>query len=246
MPLDVIIPCGPKDVQMLPVCVEGVRRFVTHPIKRVIVVTDNVSLVSKVLPKDFQAQVVHENDWLAHLSLQHKIRGGVLQQLIKLEARRHVELDHFLVVDADTCILKPRAFKLKRKYILRYTDSYERKYDHAIRSFMPGIPREAVSFVAHHMLFNRHILTNFIARWQQNCGRNWIECAIDLDNKTLFSFSEYELYANSLISAHPDKVCYEYWRGVDVKGPGSPSSIDEVRRRFPDAASASYHWFLRR
>src|SRR5687768_17351533 len=49
VPLDVVIPLGHKDLDVIGLCVSGIRRFVAHPINRLIVVTGDVAAAAAVL-----------------------------------------------------------------------------------------------------------------------------------------------------------------------------------------------------
>jgi hypothetical protein len=246
VPLEVVIPCGPRDMVMLPVCVEAIRRFVQHPITRIVVVTPDASRAAAHLPAAADVTIVPESLWLRDIPVPGEVRGGVIQQIIKLESRRHVKADHYLVVDADTVFLRPRVFVTEKSaYVLRYTDTYQRAYHRTLDAFLPGVRRFPVSFVAHHMLFNRAMLDRFIAVWERNCGESWIDYAATCDRAQVCSLSEYELYANHVIADRRARVRLEYWHGVDVSDVALPGCVDEAIHQFPHAASASYHWFRR-
>jgi hypothetical protein len=235
---------GDKDLDVISLCVAGIRAFVAHPINRIMVVTADVAAAAEVLNGE-EVELIDETLWLREMGLSRSVRGGVLQQMLKLHGRHHVTTDHYLVVDADTVFLRPRVFERDGRYILRYTDSFERAYYRTLDAFLPHVPRFPVSFVAHHMFLSRHLLDQFIRVWELNCRSSWMTLAIAADRQQTCALSEYELYANQLLAEHRDRVLLEFWSGVNVRNVPVPASLRDAIELFPDKASASWHWFLR-
>ncbi len=244
VPVDVVIPLGSNDLDVVRLCVQGIRRFVAHPINRIVVVTGNVAAAADIL-KDRDVELIDEAVWVRQMKLPDDVRGGVLQQLLKLHARHHVATDHYLVVDADTVFLRPRIFEHRGRHILRYTDSFERAYYRTLDAFLPHVPRFPVSFVAHHMFLSRDLLDRFIHSWERNCGSSWTAVAIAADREQRCALSEYELYANQLLAERREQVLLEFWSGVNVRDVPVPDTLQHAVQLFPGKASASWHWFLR-
>lgn len=245
LPVEVVIPCGKRDLETLPLCVESVRRFVLHPIERIAIVTNSVREVAHRLSDVENVDVIDEREWISSEIVVRGLKPGILQQVLKIEGRHNIQTDHYLVVDADTILLRPRAFERNGKYILRYTASYERAYSYLMRQLSPEVRRAPVSFVTHHMLFNKHMLNKYVSKWNENSCGSWIDKAVNSDRVIPCSLSEYEMYANQLVHDVPRDVVLEYWNGINVRGQVVPKTWDQIANEFDAKATASYHWYHR-
>ena len=174
-PIDVIIPIVAKDLQTLPLCLEGVRHQVQNTIKDIYIVAprdkeitdfcarngliyvDETSVFGysprqlglKVLPpgkgRDTDSKPLDRSGWL-------------FQQFIKLSGAIGT-CRHYLCIDADHILIHPHVFLAQGGDTVLYM-SYEhhQPYYDIIHRLFPELPLAPLSFVAHKMLFDKELL----------------------------------------------------------------------------------------
>lgn len=204
-PIDVVIPIIAKDLHILPLCLEGVRRCVAHPIQQIYIVApaqqeilqfckehhlqfvDEVSLFG-FEPKSLQIQYLDKNGNRRDRS------GWLFQQLVKLSGKVGT-CQHYLCIDADHVLIRPHVFLTADGLTVFYM-SYEKHqpyYDN-IHRLLPGLPLDSLSYVDHKMLFDKEKLE---ALHQALGGDHWIQTICDhYDRHSHAGFSEFELYGN--------------------------------------------------
>lgn len=204
-PIDVVIPVIAKDLQILPLCLEGVRHCVAHPIQDIYLVApaddrivsfcrqhglqfvDETSLFG-FSPKDLDIQVCDSHGKVRDRS------GWLFQQLVKLSGRVGT-CQHYLCIDADHVLIRPHTFLTADGKTVFYM-SYEEHspYYENIHRLLPGLPLSTLSYVDHKMLFDKEQLERL---HQALGGREWIKTIQDSYDRTCHAgFSEFELYGN--------------------------------------------------
>ncbi|HEY5235877.1 MAG TPA: DUF6492 family protein [Rhabdochlamydiaceae bacterium] len=239
-PIDVVIPCHPKDTQLLDRCIWGIRANGKN-IRRVIVVSSvQITEQAEWFPenafpftKDDLLKVIFNNDQNrcnAYASNKNNRTGWMFQQLLKLYAPFVIPdiSSNVLVLDADAVFLKPTAFLTPEggAYLTAATEYFACYFEHAQR-LIPNFRRVAkVSGIAHHMLFQRAILEDLlqtietahrVPAWQAICA------CIDMNEIFLSPFSEYEIYFNFCLARTKQiKLRQMLWGNVtslkDVRG----------------------------
>ncbi len=215
-PIDIVIPCCGKDIEVLDLCIEGAKENVAN-FRRIIVVsaekyTDNAEWFDENDYPFSLRDVAHElidNDNKAEKYLKYGGRvGWYFQQLLKLYA--HLVIPglsaNVLILDADTIFLKPVSFLNEQNGGLYATaSSMHPPYFKHMKKLIPdfGPVYENVSGIAHHMLFQKAIILDLLQTIE---GIHQIEawkilCRL-VDNKSLYysGFSEYEIYFNFVFS----------------------------------------------
>ena len=174
-PIDVIIPIVAKDLQTLPLCLQGVRCQVQNAIKDIYIVApqqqeitdfcarngliyvDEASVFGysprqlglKVSPphtaKDTEAKPLDRSGWL-------------FQQFVKLSGSIGT-CRHYLCIDADHILIRPHVFLAEGGETVLYM-SYEQHqpYYDIIHRLFPALHLAPLSFVAHKMLFDKELL----------------------------------------------------------------------------------------
>lgn len=206
--IDVVIPIIAKDLNILPLCLEGVRRQVPHPIKDVYIVAPEQQEIAgfcknnglrfveegAVLgftPKDLNL-IIHNPDGTTR-----NRSGWLFQQLVKLSGLVGT-CRHYLCIDADHVLLRPHVFLTEDDKTVFYM-SYEehQPYYDNIHKLMPGLPLADLSYVDHKMLFDKEQLKELHRVLSQRSGRSWTEAILDSYDRSSFAgFSEFELYGN--------------------------------------------------
>lgn len=201
--IDVVIPVIAKDLEILPLCIEGVRRCVAHPIKGIYLVAPDDERV-----KEFCAEhgliFVDETSVLGirakdlNIIVDGRDRSGWLfQQLIKLSGKVGT-CDRYLCIDSDHILVRRHVFVTEEGKTVFYM-SYEKHepYYRNIHRLFPELKLSHLSYVAHKMLFSKEILSRLHEDLAKSTGKTWVQAIIDnYDRSSFADFSEFELYGN--------------------------------------------------
>lgn len=213
--IDVVIPITKKDLHILPLCLEGVRRFVNHPIRQIYVVARESEEVTSFCkeqglvfveettvlgfgPKDMKLYIAGSKDL--------DRSGWLFQQLLKLSGKVGT-CNNYLCIDADHVLIHPHTFMSADGKTVFYM-SYEEHlpyYDN-IRRLLPGLKLASLSYVDHKMLFNRNHLSELHRALEANGsieGKTWVEKIMNAYDRNVYSgFSEFETYGNFVREKH--------------------------------------------
>ncbi len=206
--IDVVIPIVSKDLHILPLCLEGVRQQVAHPIKDIYIVAPAQQDIIRFC-EEHQLHFVEETSVLGFSPRDLNIviqnpdgttrdrSGWLFQQLIKLSGKVGT-CQHYLCIDADHVLIRPHVFLTADGKTVFYM-SYEEHtpYYENIHKLMPGLPLDVLSYVDHKMLFDKTKLQQLHQALTQTAGGTWIETILSSYDRTSFAgFSEFELYGN--------------------------------------------------
>jgi len=254
--IDVVIPTCSKDLEILNLCIRGVKENCKN-VRRIIVVSpEHVTNEAEWFDEKnypFTKQEIalylnHMNQSAADRFLRESGRvGWYYQQLLKLYAAYVIPgiASNVLIVDSDTVFLRPVEFISPEGggYFATGREYHQPYFAHAAR-FLPGLVRvyPDKSGVVHHMLFQRPILDELFDAvedyHQVDLWKAFCYC-VDLKHLGTSGASEYEIYFNFALS-HSDEVSI---RELKWKNSGYPGSINEHRREGYDYVS--YHSYLR-
>lgn len=215
--IDVLIPVAEKDLNTLPAVIYFARKNILNPINKIYIagragvteeICKNTGCIfineSDALPIDKSDIIYNGTEWFRS--------GWLFQQLIKLNADAITDSENVLVLDADTCLVKKQSFVLDDgSFILNFGDEYHSPYK-SYTKLTQLKKRFFLSFVCHHMIFNKTILTCLKNDIELHTGQNWISAILSyMDYTDSSGFSEYELYGNYLYYNFRSKVKLEYW-----------------------------------
>ncbi len=215
--ITVVIPAAEKDAPVLIHCLQTVREMIQHEVAAVWVVGPESPRIREITTSAGY-DVIHEDSILPRPAAELNCRGWLLQQLIKFNVALRVPTDDYLVLDADTVFLRPQLFVRGGKTVLRYSDQYELLYNRSLELTFGHNHRFPVSFVTHHMVFNKDIVNELLGQMERRFGRKWWEAILqDVDKGHPISFSEYELYGNYVVSqpGWQKRFVLEHWKGSD-------------------------------
>lgn len=230
-PLTIVIPAVEKDAALLVECLRSVKTYLRNPIQAVWIVAPE-SLLIRSIARDHGYEFVHEDQILPAPAKSLATRGWVIQQLIKFNASAHVPTEDYLVLDADTVFLRPQFFFRGGKTVLRYSDQYELLYNRSLSLVFGHNRRFPVSFVTHHMVFNREAVQALLSHMEKQFDCTWWNVILSqLDNDTLISFSEFELYGHFIINSPGWHARHrlEYWHGIDMPN-ADPAQLAALTR----------------
>src|SRR5262245_26984069 len=180
-PLDVAVPVGPRDVDVLPRCLEGVERNLRDDVRRMILITPAALVGTVRTAVGGDVEVVPDEtllDETARSSLFAGLPEGNArwraQQLLKLSVPQVSDAEAILVLDADTVLTRPRAFREgDRTLVLASREFHVPYYDALARLWRRPPELPAFSCVAHHMCFVRSELVALLGRVEEIWGVDW-------------------------------------------------------------------------
>ncbi|MDD3036330.1 DUF6492 family protein [Bacteroides sp.] len=203
-PIDVVIPVIEKDLRILPLCLEAMKRFVTNRIQAIYLVSPDNEVV-KAFCREHGLVFVDEATVLGYgvrdihyiLSDGSDRSGWIFQQLLKLSGKIGIS-PYFLVIDADHILLRPHTFLTKEgKTVFYRSREYHAPYYEAIWKLLGWNKYPLLSYVAHKMLFSREMLETMKQEIHIHTGKTWDQAVLSiLDVNQLSCFSEYETYGN--------------------------------------------------
>lgn len=218
IPIDIYIPVTKKDIGFLTQVVKAARENIKHPINKIFIVgnkNDEIEGAAKLLNAVFvdELTVLGYGKTRINYVVEGDDRSGWLyQQLLKLNADKITKMDNFLVLDADTLLIKPKIFLHKHRFIFDMSEERHEPYHKVYKKIMQKNTSSTLSFITHYMIFNRHILKNLKLEIEKKHNKPWDEVIIEnTDYQDKSGFSEYELYGNYALHFFSKKVKFEYW-----------------------------------
>lgn len=212
-PVDVVIPAAPKDFAVLGRTLESLANL-SHPVHEVFVVADRRSEIEELCGRH-GCSLVEETSVLG-FGAEHidgviageDRRGWLLQQLIKLAADQLATTERFLVIDADTVLLRPHVFTHRKATAFYQSPEWNPPYLRAFERLFGHRPPGRLSFTAHMMLFECRMLAEMRSEMEERLGRSWHAAFLDAARrgKTISPIAEYELYGNWMLARHPERV----------------------------------------
>ena len=208
-PIDIAIPVIPKDLPVLPLCVEGIRRNIPHPIREIYLIAPSNPDILKAA-HTLRLKFIDETTILPGAPQDIPVsrpdranrKGWIFQQFLKLSAKIGTA-DYTLFIDADHILLRPHTFLTPDERTILYTSKefYLPYYDN-IRRLTGSCPFARHSFISHKMLFHKPTLRQLQKSLSQHNNTDWknaILNSIDWDYPS--PFSEFELYGRFLPSS---------------------------------------------
>ena len=217
-PIDVVIPVIAKDLETLPLCLEGVRKCVLNHVKQIylvapkmteiedfckansLVFVDETTVLDGLTPKAVNLIEQYSNGTTSDRS------GWLFQQLLKLSGNVGT-CKHYLCIDSDHILVRPHVFLTDDGKTVFY-QSYEKHdaYYRNIHRIFPDMKFSKLSYVAHKMLFSKEKLAGLHTELERLTGKSWVRAIRDnYDEHSFADFSEFELYGNWF--PEEEKVC---------------------------------------
>ncbi len=216
--IEIIIPCIDKDSDVLPMVIDSARKFILHPISKINIISPQNSSKIKQICVEKDCIFTDENTLLPFASkdIDYTVKGinlagWLYQQFLKMAWCDFSEEKYYLTLDSDTVFIRPMSFEYNNKTLLEYTDEYHRPYFDTLKKlgFSTYSP---VSFIAHHMLFNKTIMQDLLKEIESKNNTIWYDAIQQKLDKNIHSgFSEFETYGRFLIEYHPKEIILEYW-----------------------------------
>lgn len=246
--IDIVIPAIEKDMGTLPHAIDGIRKYVQHPIGSIYMVSPASERLRKLCVRK-GCVFVDEREVLPitkkdiHYRSNNWDRSGWLyQQLLKFGSSKMVRHRHYLTMDADTVLIRPHSFLIGEKTVFYTRNWSQPEYARTYEKLMGRPPSAPASFVAHYMLFDKHKLAKLKKEIEAKHGTPWYYAIMRSMNKAKpFAFSEFETYGNFLYQRDPGLIIRKPTQNRSLAGNyGSlrAGTVQKLARRF---RSLSFH-----
>lgn len=254
-PYDVIIPCGPKDKEVLKLCIEGIKKNISY--RRLIVLSPhkysheaewfNEALFPFTLYQvAFELNNRSRSKTKSYLKKKNNRAGWFYQQLLKFYAPFVIPgiSSNVLVVDADLIFLNSVEFMNENNAPLLNSTSFEYYwpyFTHAKR-LIPGFKRNelGLSGISHHMLFQKPVIEALFSTVEKHHKLPfWKAFLMQVKRPYDADASEYEIYMNFLLSTSNQAE----WRPLQWQNVDKIDNLEELRGSGFDFVT--YHWYLR-
>lgn len=204
VPIDIIIPVIEKDIDTLVLTIESVRGNILQPITNIYLISPESNKLRRLAEK-MNCKFVLEDTVLPSFSKNKKRKGWIKQQYLKLNADTVGKSEHFLIIDADTILIRPQIFINDHKAVLNVLHDYWFCRKQMVKIAL-GFPKfHNADFTSHHMLMSKTKLKALKQHLQSLHGKPWQD-ALDSLEIPEGSFSEYELYGNFVAQQFPNEV----------------------------------------
>jgi hypothetical protein len=254
--IDVLIPAIEKDLGTLPYVIDSIRTQVKHPIGKIMVVSPpskriqalcrrkNCTFINekRVLPitkKDIRYQTKRTNR-----------SGWLLQQLLKLAGGNLTKRKYYLVIDADTILIRPHVFLVNGKTVFYCRNWSRPEYFRTYKKLLGTKPTASRSFVAHYMLFDKSKLSRLKWKIEARHKTRWYWAIIKKTNKQSYAgFSEFETYGNFVKAHYPGHLVAR--SALNKSCSSTPASLtrEQLFRMAQKYRSISFHkrrWYIRK
>ena len=171
--------------------------------------------------------------------------GWLFQQLLKYGIRKIVDTEHYLVVDADTILIRPQGFFAGEKSLILHSDELHKPYFDVVQRLLGFGAEILLSCVSHQMLFSKKYLEQMLAHIEREHGVDW-ETAIRncVDYSENSGFSEYETYGQWCMTKYPDSIEREYWFNIAMPR-ANLKKLDQLVEQYSNSyRSISFHSYL--
>ena len=251
--IDCLIVAAAKDTPILPYTIDGLRRNLRHPNPRITIIgQDDPSL--QELASRIGVGFVSESEVvsIAKSSIDYTVAGAdrsgwLFQQLLKLGGGKIAKTEHFLVIDADTVLVRPQTFLCDRKPVLLHSDEHHAPYFEVSAELLGRRANNPLSHVSHMMLFSVDRLQALHRHIETRHSGAWYDAIIAKTRRDTGSgFSEFELYGQWCAMTYPEETVLEYWYGRTL-GRDLLRPVAELEQTYGSSNRAvSFHSYVKR
>lgn len=249
--IDVVYVATDRDLETIELSIESVRRNLLHPIRDVFIIAPSETRIS-IIAETIGAHFVNEDDVLSvrKCDIRYMVdgvgrEGWLFQQLLKFAAAEVVGSSRYLVMDADTVLVRSQAFVRDDKDLLLHSNEFHGPYIEAYSRLVNEPAKTLLSFVNHHMMFNVKRVRNLLAHCEAVNKTDWVTSILNAADLGCSSgFSEYLTYGLWCVAHYEDKTIREH--GFNKGLPRSfLAPLDELIASHSESCrSISFHWYL--
>jgi hypothetical protein len=237
MEFDIVIPVGPKDVDVLEKQLDYTKKNIVG-YRTIYLIHETLEMPGCITIKESAFPFS-----LKTVATYHGCRdrnGWYLQQLLKLYAGLIIPdiLERYLVVDADTFFLKPTTFYKDGLPLYNFGREWHTPYfDHMMRLHPDFVKvNKTISGICHHMMFETRYIKELFHIVESKHNEPFYETF--LKKVVLYDTSgasEYELYFNFMLLKHPRDISIRALNWTNTSTFDAIDGYDYI----------SYHWHIR-
>jgi hypothetical protein len=242
---DIVIPVGPNDIEMIQTSINYTKQNIIG-YRNIYLISsfDNLYVQDCIIisEKIFPFKIIDIDNILG----KNNRNGWYLQQLLKLYAGNIIPgiLERYLVIDADTCFLKPTVFITNdNKCIYTTGTEYHEPYFSHMNRLHPSLKKNhPLSGISHHTLFERKIINSLIKMvedYHNNEKSFWklyLE-KIDPQHHSHSAAAENEMYFSCIYLFNNNNIVIRQLKWANV------NNINNYLDK--DLDFISVHWYMR-
>ncbi|MNB76994.1 hypothetical protein D3C75_236690 [compost metagenome] len=247
-PIDVLIPAIEKDLATLPFVIDSLRRYVRHPISHIYIVSPASSRIKALCARkncifvDETTVLPFTKRDIQYSSSRWNRSGWLYQQLLKMNGDHICREAFFLVIDADTVLIRPHRFRTAGKTVFYCRDWSQPEYFRTYRKLLGSAAPSPRSFVTHYMLFEKQKLAALKNGIEARHGLPWHAAIMrSINKRKQFGFSEYETYANYVYSHSRTSVLLRSANNKSLHSPAASLNEKQIRKLARTYRSLSFH-----
>ena len=236
-PIDILIPAIEKDLATLPHVINSLRRYVRHPISNIYIVSPGSSRIRNLCSRkgcifvDETTVLPFTKKDIKYSSSRWNRSGWLYQQLLKMNGDHVCRENFFLVIDADTVLIRPHRFRSGGKNIFYCRSWSQPEYFRTYRKLLGAAAPSPRSFVTHYMLFEKSRLASLKREIEARHGMTWHAAILHcIDRKKQFGFSEFETYANYVYSRNRASVQLRNANNKSLKSSAASLGKAEIQK----------------
>lgn len=243
--IDIVILATEKDLPTLPFAIDAAKALVMHPINKIYLICPESEKL-RAIAVEKSCEFIEENKVVPTLAKANSLTGFFKQQYIKLniDAITDPAIAYYLVIDADIIMLQTQVFFKNGKQVLNALNGYvlERKY--MVESLLKLGKYLNLDFTSRHMLFDKKLLKAMKDRLEKLHGKLWQDALNEHESVYMKNFSEYEMYANYVLTYHSDKAMVVHGKNLII--PAEKASGITWQRGFLSRSykTVSFHNFM--
>ena len=258
-PLELLVVVAPKDFDILPLSLEGAITNAGHPISRASLIVPSAALrEAKLIAERFSdrtsVSVLCEDDVIKS-SLREKLRarftsryGWYLQQLLCVAYVSASQGEGVLIMDADTVLVRPRAFLQGSRQLLMASLEQHAPYYSFLRSLHPMLNETGHSFVTHHMVQQPQLMAQVLELTCEGQISVLVDRLLAHANASAESSVcvDFELYAQTALKLEPDRIMLAKWCNASAKRTSAVlmASLAQLSMTYPNYYSVSLHSYI--
>ncbi len=210
--IDVVILALEKDLPTVGHAIDAARGLVMHPINKVyLICPESEQLRAVALAKG--CDFVEANQAMPIFANGKQVPDHLKRQFITLNAETICASDYYLVIDANTILLQTQIFLRNDKAVLNAVDGYALERKVMVESLLKLKKYHNLSFAGHHMFFDKAKLKALKKHFEALHKQSWQD-VLNNQNITPQNFSEYEMYADFVLTFFPNEVMVVYGRNA--------------------------------
>ena len=134
-------------------------------------------------------------------------RGWLFQQLLKLSGEKFVEMENYLIIDADTMLINPHSFIEAGTYVFFQNEEWNEPYFKNFKKIFGYPAPTRLSYTSHMMIFNTKKLALMKKEIEKKHRISWDKVYVSTTAEQEFScISDYDTYANWVLHNFPHEV----------------------------------------